>query len=287
MGVLNDLTDRADDLAAGKRNRTVGRPGWQIGLVIGVCLIAGLAWLFAWRDRPMLFAVYLAAWIVYSMYSIPPVRLKARGFAGAACDALGAHLLPILAGILLTFDRLSMVADRRWIIVVAVWSAAYGLRNIVWHQLSDRAFDERAGVSTFAVRNERLAERLILLVVFPIELAALAAVLWRLHLAIAVIALAAYLLFVALRWILLGTGVHVIRERRPGCFALQGYYDFLFPASLLIASALMHRSDLLMLLIHFVVFPKQPRQGARLFRRLVTAMQSPSFVTALRQRTRS
>ena len=39
-----------------------------------------------------------------------------------------------------------------WVASVAVWALSYGLRGILWHQLTDLETDRAAGVRTFARR---------------------------------------------------------------------------------------------------------------------------------------
>src|SRR5687768_15009059 len=55
VSVVNDLTDRADDAAAGKANRLSGRsPIYAVGL-LGGAITAGLAFAVLWRgDRLLL-----------------------------------------------------------------------------------------------------------------------------------------------------------------------------------------------------------------------------------------
>src|SRR5207249_2154007 len=63
-----------------------------------VALTVGTGFLFAWlwRDDALLLLCYLATWLAFSLYSLPPFRFKERGAAGVLCDAAGEQLFPAL-----------------------------------------------------------------------------------------------------------------------------------------------------------------------------------------------
>src|SRR5439155_5168401 len=63
VSLLNDVTDVADDLAAGKSNTMAGRPlSWQILLLLPA-IAAGAFFIFLWRDNILLIVCYAAAWL--------------------------------------------------------------------------------------------------------------------------------------------------------------------------------------------------------------------------------
>src|SRR5579862_2358087 len=101
--VINDITDRKDDLAAGKPNRlTDKRAGVMAALVAGLVL-AGLVFAFLWQTDWLLLSAYLAMWVVFVLYSAPPFRWKTRGLLGLLACPAGDTLLPILVAILSAF----------------------------------------------------------------------------------------------------------------------------------------------------------------------------------------
>jgi hypothetical protein len=100
VSFINDATDRLDDRRAGKTNRLADKPPWMLALLLAVPLCIGAAFSVAWRDDPALVAVYLCTWVAFSLYSVPPFRLKGRGILGVVADAAGAHLFPALVAAL-------------------------------------------------------------------------------------------------------------------------------------------------------------------------------------------
>lgn len=266
VSIVNDLADRADDDAAGKTNRMAGCNPLQAALLIGAPLGIGLAFLVARRDDLPLVLAYAGSWIAFSLYSLPPVRLKRRGFAGAAADAAGAHLFPALTALLLAAKIVGAAPDVWWTASVALWSFAYGLRGILWHQLLDSDNDRRAGVATFARRvSPARAAGLATRIVFPVEVAALAAMLLRLGSLLPLLFLLLYLLLLAV----LGGRVVIVASERRWRMALQDYDELFLPVSILCASALIHALDGLVLLAHLALFPRRPvRMLARLAQRM-------------------
>lgn len=260
VSVLNDATDIRVDRAAGKPNRIAGKPRALVALMLALPAAAGLAVAWLWRDDPPLLLAYLGAWLAYTLYSLPPLRLKTRGLAGVLADAAGAHLFPTLVAVLLVFRQAGAEVDAAWTVAVALWAAAYGVRGILWHQLSDFEADRAAGVATFALRRGpgRVAA-LARFAVFPLELAALAVLLALLAQPAPVALLLVYALL-ARRKTLWWEMKPVVVQPRPRYFILLlDYYDAFLPAALLATAALVHPLDALLLIVHMLLFPKRLR----------------------------
>lgn len=254
VSVLNDLTDRADDRAAGKALRPASP------LVLVVALAAGACVAYVWRHDALLVAAYAGGWVAFSLYSLPPFRLKTRGFAGVLCDAAGAHLFPTVTAVLLA----SRERDSVWLGAVAAWAFASGVRNILWHQLRDRDADVRASAGTFVVRHGvSTATRVATRIVFPLQLLALAVMLWRLRSIWPVAALALYALLMALRPYRWGVRARIVAAEPRSFVVLNEYDDGYLPAAILVASALTHRVDFLTLAIHLALFPRHTLQNVR------------------------
>jgi 4-hydroxybenzoate polyprenyltransferase len=263
VSVINDMTDRHEDLAAGKPNRMAGRSRAYGALLVAITVAAGLVFCFLWRRDTLLLSVYLAAWLAFSLYSLPPFRWKTRGILGVLCDASGAHLFPTLVAVVLTYRQAHRPVDAAWLGVVATWSFVYGLRGILWHQLTDRENDQAASVRTFAQRHPpHVAARVGKFIAFPIELMALAILFLRMESVVPLVFLAVYGILVLGRMRWLGTNAVIVEPRPRALILLHEYYDFFFPIGILIAASFRDRRDLIALAAHLVLFPGRVTQSA-------------------------
>jgi glycosyltransferase involved in cell wall biosynthesis len=171
VSVINDIADRADDRVAGKTNRLTGKPFWLVALLVIVPISVGLLFIFLWRDTPLLVSAYLGAWAAFSLYSLPPFRLKRRGVLGIIADASGAHLFPTLVAALLSFRATGQAADPIWVTAVAVWALpieALALATMLWRMQSILPVLLLALYAVFAVLKARLW-RIAIVVVEPRE----------------------------------------------------------------------------------------------------------------------
>jgi 1,4-dihydroxy-2-naphthoate octaprenyltransferase len=261
VSVINDIADRRDDEAAGKRNRMAGRSRLQAAALVSIPILAGLAVAFAWRGNLPLLTAYLGAWIAFTLYSLPPFRLKARGLFGVLADASGAHLFPALVAALVVFGSAGAQANPLWLVSVALWSGAYGLRGIFFHQLVDLTNDRAAAVSTFAHRRGRKAvAELARYVVFPLEALAVAALLWQLQHPLLPLLLLLYALLARRRMAWWRMEAVLVQPRSRYLLVLQDYYDVFLPLGLLVASALRHPADVAVIAVHLLLFPNRLRQ---------------------------
>ena len=260
VSVINDITDRDEDLAAGKRNRLAGRSRAYAAALVSITAGAGIVFCYLWRRDTLLLSVYLAAWLAFSLYSLPPFRWKTRGILGVLCDASGAHLFPTLVAVVLAFRAAGKPVSAPWILAIGVWTFANGIRGILWHQLTDLEHDRHAGVRTFAQRHApHVAARLGTFVAFPLELIALAAMLWQMRSVSPVAALAAYLVLTAWRLRYWAVNAVIVAPKPRFLIVLHEYYDAWLPVSILIASALRYPYDWIVLAIHLLVFPTRTR----------------------------
>ena len=98
---------------------------------------------------------------------------------------------------LLAFRAAQHPFDPVWIVAGAASALGYGLRGILWHQLSDRENDAAAQVRTFAQRHAtEVAAFIGAWIAFPLELAGLAVLLWKIASPIPLLMLALYLTLV-------------------------------------------------------------------------------------------
>lgn len=280
VSVLNDLTDMEEDVASGKANRLVGRSRAFAAAVLACCVLPGVAVAVYWRGDALLLSLYLAAWVAFTLYSVPPFRLKKRGVLGLLADASGAHLFPTLVVVVLVFRWRAAAPDAAWFAAVAVWALSLGLRGNLWHQLGDRANDEKVRLRTFARRHKiTLLQRVGNFVIFPAEAVAFASMLWLLGSRACVVALALYLLLEWSRRAMWRTDVVVAVPKERASILMLEYYEVFFPVVLLLSSASGRRWDALVLVAHLLLFPGRAsrvlKDTLKLFRQAAFMLVEP------------
>jgi 4-hydroxybenzoate polyprenyltransferase len=264
VSVVNDFTDRADDMASGKTNRLVGKSSSFIATVIGGCILSGLAVAVYWRHERLLLLLYSGSWVAFTLYSFPPIRLKERSSLGVLADACGAHLFPTLLAVAAVYRWRQQPFDLIWLVSTGVWSFSFGLRGILWHQLSDLHYDESINLRTFARahRTEAL-QRLGNFIIFPVEVTAFGVMLLHTRSVAAITLLGFYALINFLRGRLYGSDFCIV-EPKPEFhhIVMHEYYEVFFPLAFILASASHHPVDLFVLVVHGLVFPKRWKNTA-------------------------
>ena len=143
---LNDLSDRAEDALSARKG------GWQGARLLGeelgplpwaiLALNLPFALYFALGFPPLVCGVLLLSALLFTLYSLPPVRLKGR----APLDSLAnvAYALPLVVPALLLGARppLGVLA------ALMAWSVG----KHAFDAAQDREADAAAGVRTIAVR---------------------------------------------------------------------------------------------------------------------------------------
>jgi 4-hydroxybenzoate polyprenyltransferase len=254
VSLLNDWTDRAIDKAAGKSNRLAEKSTAFASLVLGVCVAIGFGFgFYFWTLAPAISLWYLGAWVAYSLYSLPPFRLKVRGFWGVLADAAGAHFFPQLFTVALISNWFGYAVLTDWWWATSIWALTCGIRNILWHQLSDVAADRQAGIDTFVTRvGERTAQRLGQWVVFPVEVIAFGFLLFVLARPLTLAALLGYAGLEAMRWKLWGQRPLVLAPNQR--ILLNEYYITFYPLALLLSQAGHYPLDGVVILLHLLLF---------------------------------
>ena len=257
--LVNDLCDLHEDRIAGKRNQLEGLPRGRVAALFVACLVPGGIFLGALWRFPAQFALYLANWGIFALYSLPPIRLKCRAGWGILAIALGESLLPNLFAVLVATTGAARQPSPLWITLVGIWSFLVGLRSILWHQLRDHDSDREAGVVTFAVwASPQRVRQLVCWVLFPIECAALLGLLICLGRPALWIGLGLCLLTDLLRNRLWGLPIVVVDPRPQDRLVLFEFYDMIFPLACLAAAISQHWGNAIMWL---VVAASTPRAG--------------------------
>lgn len=264
VSVINDLTDFKDDLASGKANRLVGKSRTFVAAAFAGCVLPGAAVAVGWRDEPLLLSLYLGSWAAFTLYSLPPFRLKGRGVLGLLADASGAHLFPSLLAAAVVYRGHAGPGGAFWFAAVGVWSLSFGVRGILWHQLGDLRNDEKIGLGTFARRHEVASLRgLGNFVVFPAELAAFCLMLWQAGSRLAFAFLCYHALLTFLRKRLWGVNLVVVVPKERAYIAMQEYYEVFFPLAFLLSASAMYPLDALVVVPHLLLFPRRALRSAK------------------------
>ena len=250
--VINDITDEQDDLLGGKGNTMAGRPlafkaAWLAACLLGGALVAALCF----RENLTALLLYAGNWVAFTLYSVPPFRLKKRGLAGVMADACGGVLLPALWAAILCDPN----AEGIFIGPLAIWGFSFGLRGILYHQAGDFAADQASGTSTFAVRmGLRNVQRLVRYVIFPLEAASLLFLIWLSGSTFGFLLLAIDLCLHIAAWKWLQ--IRLILVGPSPCYRMVflKYYQLWFPLTFVLAMASMDRMALLLIPAHAVLF---------------------------------
>lgn len=177
--LLNDICDIKTDQKANKPNAAAQLQPWQSLLLCLLFISTGFAAPLLTHLSTIPLALLTANYLLPTLYSVPPLRLKEWGIWGILSDAAGAHLVPTL---FVAATVLSQTPDppRNALIFTGIAAAHaffVGLRGILLHQLWDRANDRNSGTTTFVTQQQpETVHRWIDRLVFPVELLLLSGV---------------------------------------------------------------------------------------------------------------
>lgn len=256
VSIINDLTDIKEDAIANKKNRMAGLSIPTKIFLVSFCILVGIFFGYFLSGDFLSLLFYILAWVVFSLYSIPPIRLKKRGLWGVFCDASGAHLFPTLYVITFLYYQSGLKFQTWWLICAGLWALFYGLRGILWHQFHDRGNDLRSSTTTFATtvspNNFTIWERII----FGIEITAFLFFLSPLNKLLLVAAVLIYVVLFMIRKFAFKYATVFILEPQNQNYQLimNDYYLVIFPLSLLLFITFAYKLGFLLLLFHLLLF---------------------------------
>ena len=142
---INDAFDIESDTAAGKPNRMAR---FSTASRFAICLaFFALGFLpFFLGLLPWGISIFLLLnYLVPTLYSVPPIRLKERGIWGIASDAAGSHIFPtlLILGAFHEYDPTRILSG-----AFLIWAMAFGVKGIIYHQIGDLQSDIRSGTRT-------------------------------------------------------------------------------------------------------------------------------------------
>ncbi len=241
--LINDIFDLEADRAAGKKNVAESFKPWQRWGFVLLTLGCGFTPALLLDYSSVSVALLLAEYALPSIYSIPPLRLKERGWLGVVADASGAHVVPCLFVISLfafapsaEWDAGSM-EPLLYPLTAVFWASMVGLKGIIMHELKDLQSDLSAGVETFAAQLDYERIKKLSLRLFRWEIIAFlvfAVVLSR----VAPIVLPSAMIFFGMSWLKVTTAVHIYSRDKYGDLLLpivwtsNPFYELYFPLAL-------------------------------------------------------
>jgi 4-hydroxybenzoate polyprenyltransferase len=174
---LNELFDVEEDARAGRSNAAAASGAGRMWTIVTLSALTALAAATVAGGAAGA-AMTVVELVLPATYSIPPVRTKERRWLGVVSDALAAHVYPALLALLAVAYWSLRPVGVPLVVLLALWSAAAGLRGILSHQLHTHERDARAGLRTVVddLGAGRL-ERLVIAVLLPLEAIAFGAAL--------------------------------------------------------------------------------------------------------------
>lgn len=169
---INDWADINSDKKAGKHNK-LGEYSLLVKILILLFLlvISFGPWFYLPLDKYSLILIAVEI-LLFVLYSLPPFRLKVRGFLGVICDALYAYVVPsVLASY--TFYLLggaTYLMFYTFLSFLIQWLLCIGIRGILLHQLQDYSNDILSNTKTFTTMKGVDKVRNIIQIFLPIEL---------------------------------------------------------------------------------------------------------------------
>jgi 4-hydroxybenzoate polyprenyltransferase len=144
--LANDLADRAEDLAAGKRRWIARLPLPAAGFVVLALFSAGLAAVLASGAPVGAGIAYSAASTLGLLYSVRPFRFKRRGAWGILFYSLAGAAAYAVVPWAWMGASVGMLAALAPAVFLDKWV------NVHFHQIIDHESDLRLGTRTYAVR---------------------------------------------------------------------------------------------------------------------------------------
>lgn len=257
VSVINDITDLEEDIASGKQNRMAAVPEklrWAIPII---CILIGFLFIYIFYPDQLSILLFIMPCVAFCLYSFEPIRLKRRGILGVLADACGSHVFTSLLIVSSTSYFIGKPIDYLWFSSIGLWAVIYGMRGILWHQFFDRNNDLKINLNTYATNVDpasfKVKEKFLIL----IELSLLIFILVQIGNLLPFIFLGLYMSVVYIRYRGLGYKVCIVLspEGKPFQLIMLDYYQVFLPVSLIIASIFTYPADIIVLILHLVLFP--------------------------------
>jgi 4-hydroxybenzoate polyprenyltransferase len=150
---LNNTFDLEADKKAEKINHLALLPKWKQWTIVLLSLIlATTPWFFLNLNFSAV-GLLIFQIILLIAYSTPPIRLKNNNYLSIISDSLYSGMIFIIAIVVAGNFEADFFKYPTILFAVTVCTLFFrGLRNIIIHQIADAENDQKAGISTFALR---------------------------------------------------------------------------------------------------------------------------------------
>ena len=174
---VNELFDIGEDARAGRVNAASSLGTLRVQTIAFAS--ASVALLVATAAGGVIALVVTLLEVAQPLaYSVPPLRIKERGWLAVGSDALAAHVYPAVLALLAVTHWHARSVPVTLAVAAVVWSATAGTRGILGHLLSTAERDRGAGLRTVAhVHGHFVLERAVRIVLVPLELIAFVGIL--------------------------------------------------------------------------------------------------------------
>jgi hypothetical protein len=274
--LLNDATDVDEDVKAGKKNGMANYNRIQQTIFIllpvsgALCIISGFLKFLSLANL-----LYVAAYVSFTLYSLPPFRLKKRGFAGIVADALGSQVFPTLFLAVSFYQWTNQEIQLMPSVFLGIWLFCFGLRGILWHQLADKENDKVSGLVTFVQKTSDVQLSRLSIIIIIVEMFAFTtfSLLYALFLIIP-----GLILYFIYNWILLKYGgvkqILINPKHEQYRIFLFEYYQIFLPLSLLMLYAFKNPVNVIGLLLHVFLFRGNICNILRVIKKVIVPFKS-------------
>ena len=258
VSIINDITDKKLDEKAGKSNFFTTLTSAYSIIILTTTLLLQIIVLFVLSKHMYAALFYLLSLISYSLYSIPPFRLKQNRYLGILADAFGAHCFASIFILMYAYGITKMNLDTNWILAITLWSLLYGIRGIIWHQFVDKDADLKTGIKTLANSPNTKPINTIISVVFFVETICLLSIIYSLKSWVVFVLFIIYLVILFTRHYLFNSKIIIaIPFSKYYQIIFAEYYEFYFPISILILNTQICSLNIFIIFFQLLLFPKR------------------------------
>jgi 4-hydroxybenzoate polyprenyltransferase len=151
---INDWVDLPTDMKLNKKNMFLDFSiSKRTAFLLFTVLLALTPWILLPYSKYTIYFLGLE-FVLILIYSLPPIRLKTKGFLGALADSAYAYAIPASLAYY-TFSLLALSENRKIeldILILFIWQLFSGLYNIAIHQMEDFSNDKQSLTNTWAIK---------------------------------------------------------------------------------------------------------------------------------------